>query len=173
MNKIAINRGWLEQVNALPPVCLKTGQPTEGETQKRMLKTAPAWTPILFLFGIVPDVIARRVAGERVTLNIPKTRAGTKASLMYERIGLLGATIGFVLIVVAAGIGSGAAYCLGIAAIVAAIVLANWEARANNIGIRLKHKDPIVVLSRVHPAAAQLLLQAGIASLVSPAAPNA
>jgi hypothetical protein len=166
MDKIAINRGWLEQVNALPAVCLKTGQPTEGETQKRTLQTAPAWTPILFLFGLVPYAIARRVAGERVALYVPKTRAGTKASLMYERIGLLVATLGFVLIIVAAAMGSGAAYCLGIAAIVAAIVLANWEARANNIGIRLKHKDPTVVLSRVHPAATQILLQAGIAQRV-------
>jgi hypothetical protein len=166
VDKIAINRGWLEQANALPPVCLKTGQPTEGETQKRTPKTAPAWTPVLFLFGIVPYAIARNVAGERVTLHIPKTRSGTKASLIYERIGLLAATIGFVLIVVAAGVGSGATYCLGFAAIVAAIVLANWEARANNIGTRLKHKDPIVVLSRVHPDATQILLETGIAQRV-------
>jgi hypothetical protein len=51
VDKIVINRGWLEQTNALPPICLRTGVATDGNIEKRKISTAPAWAGVFVVFG--------------------------------------------------------------------------------------------------------------------------
>jgi hypothetical protein len=148
MDKIAINRGWLEQVNAPPPLCLKTGQPTEGNVQQKVFTTAPSWTLGLIVLGLIPFVIARAAAGDRITMQIPRYKASMKASGWYQWVALLGGIVGIVGATIGSGNSNALVALVGVGVIVGSIGLAIWKTNENNVGIRMKHRDPIVVLSR-------------------------
>jgi hypothetical protein len=52
----------------------------------------------------------------------------------------------------------------GLVTLVVATALAVMNSQTKAVGVRMKHADPTVVLNRVHPAAAQVLVNAGIAA---------
>jgi hypothetical protein len=54
----------------LPRVCAKTGQPADGFATLQFA-SAPGWTWILLLFGILPFLIARYFAARRIYASIP------------------------------------------------------------------------------------------------------
>jgi hypothetical protein len=58
-----------------------------------------------------------------------------------------------------------AAVC-GLVTLIVATTLAVMNGQAKTVGVRIKHADPTVVLTRVHPAAAQVLVNSGIAARV-------
>jgi outer membrane lipoprotein SlyB len=78
-------------------------------------------------------------------------------------VALLGGIVGIAAAIIGSGNSNALVALVGVGGIVGSIGLAIWKTNENNVGIRMKHKDPIVVLSRVHPNAVQALLNAGIA----------
>jgi hypothetical protein len=163
VDKIAINRGWLEQANALPPICLKTGLATHGNIQKRIVSTAPLWAAVFIVFGGLGYIIARSAFGETVTLHIPRAK-GVKEphSISVGILSLYLLAISF--LVLGAGTAGLLANVSGLVTLVVATALAVMNSQTKAVGVRMKHADPTVVLNRVHPAAAQVLVNAGIAA---------
>ncbi len=54
----------------LPALCLKTGVPTEFQVSNGFT-VVPGWTWWLLLCGVVPFILARVFAGQRVEATLP------------------------------------------------------------------------------------------------------
>jgi hypothetical protein len=100
--RVAARVGDIED-GTLPPVCAKTGAPADGYSRFEAL-SAPGWTWILLLFGILPFLIARYFSTVRVVGLIPLSDAARRRIGMFNRlvVGLLVASLaviamGFVL----------------------------------------------------------------------------
>jgi hypothetical protein len=163
VEKIAINRGWLEQTNALPPICLMTGVATDGNVQKRKISTAPAWVGVFLVFGLIGYIILRAALGETLTLNLPRAkRIKVPHSISVGILFLYLIALSFLVL----GVGSVGmpAVLSGLVTLVVATTLAVTNTQTKTVGVRIKHANPTIVLNRVHPVAAQALVNAGIAA---------
>lgn len=71
-------------VGDLPPVCVRTGEPTDELAAVR-LDSLPEWTWILLLFGVVPFLIAVTFATERVAGRLPMSRRARERRRGHRR----------------------------------------------------------------------------------------
>jgi hypothetical protein len=156
MQKVEVHRGWLEQAGGIPPVCLRTGEPTNGLVRKRNIVTAPGWVAIFVLFGALPYIIARSAVGDKVTLQLPISPACRNKSRIYSLVALVVCIASVVPIGGGLG-GSSTMVLLGLAVFCGGIGLAIWNRLTHNIGIKMSHKNPTVTLKRIHPDAATAL----------------
>jgi hypothetical protein len=154
MEDILIHRGWLERAEALPQICLRTGQPTGGLVLKRKLTTAPGWTAIFVVFGALPYLLIRMAIGDNVTLLVPESTENRKQRRLIGAGVIALAMVGMVIFLKGADRSSGPIAWLGVAMGVGAVALAIWNRKAHSIGVRMKHKDPTVRLKRVDPSIA-------------------
>jgi hypothetical protein len=84
----------------LPPVCAKTGEPTDGYA-KMEFSSSPPWTWILLLFGILPFLIAHFFASVHVVGFVPMSDVAQRRVTVFNRL-----FIGFVVLsLVVIGIG--------------------------------------------------------------------
>lgn len=105
----------------LPQVCAKTGVPTHGWAKIRF-SSAPTWTWILLLFGILPFLIAQYFATVHVEGIVPMSDVAQRRVTVFNRL-----FIGFValgVVVIAAGFvldTEAAVILVGLAILVAAV----------------------------------------------------
>jgi hypothetical protein len=132
----------------LPAVCAKTGVPCDT-TVRAQWHVVPGWTWVLFVFGIVPFLIARVVAGERVEAPLPVTtkvftrqRWASRAALVLL-LGGIGSLVGAVLEGSALIAWAGVA-CLGGAAVGA------WLSERWWVGLVSTRRRSSVTMTRVH-----------------------
>jgi hypothetical protein len=174
MEKVEIHRGWLEKADGLPQICLKTGEASGGKVQKRKLMTAPTWAAIFILLGALPYVLIRMAMGEQITLHLPRTAASVTKSRLLAGAGWLAMFVGFMVFVVGAGGSSSVVMIAGGLIMVAAIAFLIWVRRTYGVGVKMKHQDPTVRLSGVHPVAAAAIqrhISASLAVANTPAPP--
>jgi hypothetical protein len=83
----------------LPPVCAKTGVPTDGYTKIRF-SSAPTWTWILLLFGILPFLIAQFFATVRIDAIVPMSEVAQRRVTVFSRlfIGLVVLSVGVIAV---------------------------------------------------------------------------
>lgn len=80
-----------------PPVCAKTGEPTDS-TVEIQLTIMPRWTRLLLVLGIVPWFVARPFLGRKVVARLPlsetlvRRRTRSRADLVSAMFGGLLAT---------------------------------------------------------------------------------
>jgi hypothetical protein len=174
MEKVEIHRGWLEKADGLPQICLKTGTATGGKVQKRKLMTAPSWAAIFIVLGALPYVLIRMAMGEQITMYVPRTAASVTKSRLLTGAGWLAMFVGFMVFVVGAGGSSSVGMIGGGLIMVASIAFLIWVRRTCSVGVKMKHKDPTVRLSGVHPVAAAALhrhISASLATTNTPPPP--
>lgn len=92
----------------LPPVCAKTGVPTEGWAKIRF-SSAPTWTWILLLFVIFPFLIAQYFATVHIEGIVPMSDVAQRRVTVFNRLfiglvalGVVVIAVGFVLDIEAA-----------------------------------------------------------------------
>jgi hypothetical protein len=83
----------------LPPVCAKTGVPTDGYTKIRF-SSAPAWTWILLLFGIFPFLIAQYFATVHVEGIVPMSDVAQRRVMVFNRLFIGLVALGAIVMVV-------------------------------------------------------------------------
>lgn len=83
----------------LPQVCAKTGVPTHGYTKIRF-SSAPTWTWILLLFGILPFLIAQYFATVHVEGIVPMSDVAQRRVTVFNRLFIGLVALGAVVIVV-------------------------------------------------------------------------
>lgn len=157
MEDVLIHRGWLERPNALPQICLRTGQPTGGIVRKRKIITAPAWIAVCVVFGALPYLLLRMVTGENVTLHVPESPENRKQRRLTGSAAIALVFVGLMISFVGADRSSGAIALVGVAMFVGALALVIWSSFTHSIRVRMKHKDPTVRLKRVDPGTAAAL----------------
>jgi hypothetical protein len=87
------------EAGTLPPVCVKTGIPTDGYTKIRF-SSAPTWTWILLLFGIFPFLIAQYFATVHVEGIVPMSDVAQRRVTVFNRLFIGLVALGAVVIVV-------------------------------------------------------------------------
>jgi hypothetical protein len=109
------------EAGTLPLVCAKTGVPTDGWAKIRF-SSAPAWTWILLLFGILPFLIAQYFATVRVEGIVPMSEIAERRVKVFNRLFIGLVALGLAVIVVGFALDTEAAFILvGLAILVAAI----------------------------------------------------
>lgn len=83
----------------LPAVCAKTGVPTDGYTKIRF-SSAPTWTWILLLFGILPFLIAQYFATVHVEGIVPMSDVAQRRVTVFNRLFIGFVALGVVVIAV-------------------------------------------------------------------------
>jgi hypothetical protein len=73
------------EAGTLPPVCAKTGEPTDGQVKIRF-SSAPGWTWILLFFGIFPFLIAQHYATVHVNGLLPLSDVAQRRVKMFNRV---------------------------------------------------------------------------------------
>jgi len=106
----------------LPPVCAKTGAPTDGYTKIRF-SSAPSWTWILLLFGILPFLIAQYFATVHVEGIVPMSDVAQRRVTAFNRLFIGLVALGVVVIVVGWALDTEATVILvGLAMLIAAVI---------------------------------------------------
>ena len=106
---------------ALPPVCAKTGVPTDGYTRIRF-SSAPTWTWILLLFGIFPFLIAQYFAAVHVEGIVPMSDVAQRRVTVFDRLFIGLVALGVVVIAAGWALDTETAVILvGLAMLIAAI----------------------------------------------------
>lgn len=109
------------EAGTLPPVCAKTGVPTDGYTKIRF-SSAPTWTWILLLFGILPFLIAQYFATVHVEGIVPMSDVAQRRVTVFNRLFIGLVALGVVVIAVGFVLDTEAAVILvGLAILVAAV----------------------------------------------------
>ena len=109
------------EMGALPPVCAKTGVPTDGSTKIRF-SSAPTWTWILLLFGIFPFLIAQYFATVHVEGIVPMSDVAQRRVTVFNRLFIGLVALGAVAIAVGFALDTEAALILlGLAMMIAAV----------------------------------------------------
>jgi hypothetical protein len=104
----------------LPPVCAKTGEPTDGYTKIRF-SSAPGWTWILLLFGIFPFLIAQYFATVHVEGIVPMSDVAQRRVTVFNRLFIGLVALGAIVFVVGWVLDTEAAVILvGLAIMIAA-----------------------------------------------------
>jgi hypothetical protein len=104
----------------LPQVCAKTGVPTHGWAKIRF-SSAPTWTWILLLFGILPFLIAQYFATVHVEGIVPMSDVAQRRVTVFNRLFIGFVALGVVVIAVGFVLDTEAAVILvGLAILVAA-----------------------------------------------------
>jgi hypothetical protein len=137
------------QTRELPPICVKTGQPTD-ETLTIRGAAAPSWTYVLILFGFLPWLIVRAFASRRYEVTVPLTREVWQRYREWKRAGWIGVGAGILLGLVAVALGRDRAFLLLGITVLGALLLF-WNEWVNSIGVGLS-RDGGLYLTRVHPA---------------------
>lgn len=130
----------------LPPVCCKTGEPTDILVNIRF-SYAPSWTWILFFFGILPWVLARVFASVRVEGDLPFSAEAERRLVLSRRTAIVAMVL---LIPFAALAFSGPAGAVLIIADVAVAAVAYALNFVWSPGI-IPDDHHAVELTRVHP----------------------
>lgn len=84
MARVAARAADLE-AGTLPPVCAKTGEPTDGQVKIRF-SSAPGWTWILLFFGVFPFLIAQYFATTHVDGLLPMSEVAQRRVKMFNRV---------------------------------------------------------------------------------------
>jgi hypothetical protein len=133
---------------SLPPVCVKTGLPTDDVVTVRG-NASPQWTGVMVVFGFLAWLASMLLSGRRYSLEVPLQEHVLRRHRDLGRAGVVAAVAGFLLGLVAAyGGGDAAIWFLGIAA--AGLVICVVNEWVNSFGVRLA-PDGSLVLTRVHP----------------------
>jgi hypothetical protein len=159
---------WASQMRpgGLPAVCVKTGQPAD-RWMKRRYATAPRWTLVLLLAGVVlvgvlPYLIVRAIVSVKATGQLPFAAPVASRLRIFTIGGLVGLLAGIVLLVGGASANSGAVAILGLLLFVLGLVLVIAAGTmAPRAEVRIQPgvpNDRVVVLKRVHPNFAQAVL---------------
>lgn len=83
----------------LPPVCAKTGEPTDGQVKIRF-SSAPGWTWILLFFGIFPFLIAQHYATVHVDSLLPLSDLAQRRVKVFNRLFIGLVALGAVVVIV-------------------------------------------------------------------------
>jgi hypothetical protein len=67
MAVVAIHTG---NIDRLPDICIKTGEPAEG-ARRQEFGDIPGWTLLLIFWGLIPFLIAAGFARRRLAAEIP------------------------------------------------------------------------------------------------------
>jgi hypothetical protein len=109
------------EAGTLPPVCAKTGVPTDGYTKIRF-SSAPPWTWILLLFGILPFLIAQHFATVRVEGIVPMSDVAQRRVTVFNRLFIGFVALGAIVIVIGWALDTEATVILvGLATMIAAV----------------------------------------------------
>ena len=109
------------EAGRLPPVCAKTGEPTDGEVKIRF-SSAPGWTWILLFFGIFPFLIAQYFATVHVQGLLPMSEVAQRRVKAFNRLFIGLVALSAVVIVVGFAIDTQAAVILvGLAMMIVAV----------------------------------------------------
>jgi hypothetical protein len=109
------------EAGSLPPICAKTGRKADGY-QQIDFSSAPTWTWILLLFGIVPFVIAQYFARVHVVGLLPMSEVAQRRIDRFNRLFVGSVILGLAVV----GIGLvtvSSAVLWGLAIMVAAILV--------------------------------------------------
>jgi hypothetical protein len=106
----------------LPPVCTKTGVPTDGYTKIRF-SSAPAWTWILLLFGILPFLIAQYFATVRIDAIVPMSEVAQRRVTVFNRLFIGLVILSLVVIAVGFVLDTQTAVLVGLAMLLAAVAM--------------------------------------------------
>jgi predicted lipid-binding transport protein (Tim44 family) len=172
---------WASQMRpgGLPAICVKSGEPADRWV-KRRYATAPRWTLVLLLAGVVlvgvlPYLIVRAIVSVKATGQLPFAGPVAGRLKLFSIGGLLGLLAGVVLFVGgltvnsgAAGLAGGLLFFLALGLLIAAAAMAPQAEVRNQPGVP---NDRVVVLKRVHPNFAQAVLAQQQAAAQQPAAP--
>jgi hypothetical protein len=141
----------------LPPVCVRTGDPTDELVAVR-LDSLPEWTWILLLFGVVPFLIAAIFATERVPGRLPMSlRARERRRGHRRRVWAAGA-VAFGLFVVAAVAQTSWPFWFALGALV--VVLGSLLGLERSLPSARPDRTGLGVhLRRVHPAFVEAVAQ--------------
>ena len=138
----------------LPKLCAKTGAATETTAGVR-LTSAPGWTWVLILFGIVPFVIVRWLATKSVRGRVPVSQPvpGRARTTRWMLAGVL--ALGIALLFVALAGDSRPIMWIGLVIVVVALVAMTGE--QSSWWIDGQVKGDWVWLRGVHPTFARAL----------------
>jgi hypothetical protein len=120
MARVAARVSDFEQ-GTLPPVCAKTGVPTDGYTKIRF-SSAPTWTWILLLFGIFPFLIAQFFATVRIDAIVPMSEVAQRRVTAFNRLFIGLVAVSVVVIAVGFVLETQTAALVGLAMLLAIIV---------------------------------------------------
>jgi hypothetical protein len=107
---------------SLPPVCAKTGVPTDGHTTIRF-SSAPSWTWILLLFGILPFLIAQFFATVRIEAIVPMSEVAQRRVTVFNRLSIGLIALNLVVIVAGFVLDTQTAILVGLAMLLAVVVV--------------------------------------------------
>ena len=134
----------------LPEVCAKTGEPADlswGTT----LTHIPRWAWVLLPFGILPFLVASRIASKRVDGLIPLSERASVRIAQTTRLRMIGLLVGGALLFIGFVLDSQQATWAGIGGIaiasLATLVGVWWF-----VGGTWDPKAETATLRRVHPA---------------------
>ena len=133
----------------LPPVCVKTGEPTQDRVRLRG-SAAPGWVLVTLLFGVIPYFFVHGMTAQRYELVVPLRDEVLRARRTWPWVGAGVAVAGLVLgFAVAAATGStGGEWLLLLVPMgLAVLVASEWRYA---VGVRLT-PDGAFELTRVHP----------------------
>jgi hypothetical protein len=159
---------WASQMRpgGLPAICVKSGEPAD-RWMKRRYATAPRWTLVLLLAGVVlvgvlPYLIVRAIVSVKATGQLPFAAPVANRLRLLSAGGLVVLLAGVVLLVGGLTANSGAVALVGgLLFFLALGLLIAAGAMAPRAEVRIQPgvpNDRVVVLKRVHPNFAQAVL---------------
>lgn len=133
----------------MPSICVKSGVVTDRWVQTTF-RLVPGWTWWLILFGVLPFLVARYLAGETLEARLPfASEADDRLRRLRLSAGATGAA-GIALLLVGVAADSQALAWAGVLAIVGAAI-ALVVASAGWVGIAASATRDEVLLTRLHP----------------------
>jgi hypothetical protein len=137
----------------LPKICVKTGVDAHASIPIR-ITSAPGWTWILILFGVLPFLVVRYIFTKSSAGRVPITEATGRRVRRVQLVLLSTFVAGVALIVVGFFAGSGVAVGGGVLAVLSLLIL---EGARSLWWISGRVTDDRVALYGVHPNFARAL----------------
>lgn len=140
------------QLDNLPNLCVKTGEPT-STTRREDFADLPGWTFLLIFWGLFPFLIAAGFARHKVTVDLPASKETLRRTRLVGFGAVVGLVLGIGLLVSALVSQEGAFAWAGIAVALTTLVAAAGARGVVWVTGRLD--GDILWLYRVHPAFAR------------------
>jgi hypothetical protein len=132
----------------LPRICVVSGVPTERMKKLRWI-WAPSWVAIFIVVGLIPYLIVREFAGDKVSGYLPLHPSVSRRFNLQRWGGIVGFLAGFVLLIASAAQSSGLLALLGLAVLIGGVVLACQPGRV----LKVKRAAPgYLAIPKASPA---------------------
>jgi hypothetical protein len=149
MARVAIDT---RQLDALPHLCVKTGEPTET-TRRQDFADIPGWTLLLIFWGLIPFLIAAGFSRRKITADLPASEETLRRLSLVDIGAVAGLVLGFGLLVAASVREQGVFAWAGIAVALITLMAAAGMRAVVWVGGRLDKE--ILLLHGVHPVFAE------------------